>query len=125
MKKERIQEVICVLCPEGCKITVTLENTDVVKIENAGCKRGEDYSIEEIKSPKRDFFSTVRVCGRPETPLTSVRSTKPVPKEMLLPCASELAKLVVPAPVKMGDVIVRNILNLGVDIIATREVEEA
>ncbi len=72
----------------------------------------------------RDFFSTVRV-SRGETPLVSVRSTRPVPKEMLIPCAVELAKMVVPTPVRIGDVIVKNILNLGVGIIATRDVEKA
>lgn len=124
MGEKRIQEVVCILCPVGCKIRVTMENGNVISIENAGCKRGEDYSIQEVKSPMRDFFSTVRVSGG-KTPLISVRSTGPVPRDMLIPCASELAEMVVQAPVKMGEIIKKNILNLGIDIIATREVEEA
>jgi len=44
---------------------------------------------------------------------------------MLMRCASELARIVVPAPVRIGDVIVKNIMNLGVDIVATKSVEKA
>ena len=122
--KTKLHEVICILCPMGCKITVKTENGEVVKIENAGCKRGIEYSVQEIKSPVRDFFTTVRVKGG-KIPVLSVRSTGPVPKNMLMTCAKELAKIVVPAPVKSGDVIVKNLLNLGVDIIATKDIEKA
>jgi len=119
-----LHEVICILCPMGCKITVETKNGEIIKVENAGCKRGRDYSIQEIKFPVRDFFTTVRVKGG-KIPVLSVRSTGPVPKDMLMVCASELAKKVVPAPIKIGDVIMKNILNLGVDIVATKDVEKA
>ena len=123
MKKET-REVTCILCPVGCKITVEIESGEIAKIKNAGCKRGIDYAEQEIKSPVRDFFTTVRVKGG-EIPVVSVRSSKPVPKHMLMRCASELAEIVVPAPVRIGDVIVKNIMNLGVDIIATKNVKKA
>jgi len=53
------REVICILCPVGCRITVEIEDGEISKIENAGCKRGRDYAEQEIKSPLRDFFTTV------------------------------------------------------------------
>ena len=118
------REVVCVLCPMGCKINVKIRNGKVIEIENNGCKRGIDYSMKEVTSPVRDFFTTIRVeHGR--IPMLSVRSTQPVPKNQLMACALELSKLVVPAPVKIGDTIVKNILNLGIDIIATKDVEKA
>ena len=123
MKKEN-REIVCILCPMSCKISVEIDDSEVVKVENSGCKLGQDYSIQEIKFPMRDFFSTVRVEGG-RIPVLSVRSTKPVPKNMLKTCASELAKIVVPAPIRLGDMIVENILNLGVDIVATKSVEKA
>jgi len=118
------REVICILCPVGCRITVEIEDGEISKIENAGCKRGRDYAEQEIKSPVRDFFTTVRVKDG-KIPVVSVRSTAPIPKRMLMRCASELARIVVPAPVRIGDVIVKNIMNLGVDIVATKSVEKA
>jgi len=123
MEKE-IREVTCILCPVGCKIIVEIKDGEIVKLENAGCNRGRDYAEQEIKSPVRDFFTTVRVKDG-KIPVVSVRSTGPVPKHMLMRCALELAKIVVPAPVRIGDIIVKNMMNLGVDIIATKNVEKA
>lgn len=118
------REIVCILCPMGCKIKVKIRNGEVVRIEGAECKRGEDYSMQEVKSPVRDFFTTIRVEGG-RMPVLSVRSVGSVPKDMLMPCALELAKIVVSAPVRLGDTIVKNILDLGVDIVATKDVEKA
>ena len=119
-----IHEAVCILCPVGCRIIVESEDSEVVRIDNAGCERGKGYSLQEIRSPVRDFFTTIRVAdGR--TPLVSVRSTEPIPRKMLMPCAAQLAIRVILAPVKVGDIIVENIMNLGVDIIATKDVDKA
>lgn len=118
------REIVCVLCPMGCKMNVEIKKGEIIKIENAECGRGKDYSIQEVKSPVRDFFTTVRVKGG-RIPILSVRSNKPIPKDMLIPCASELAGVILSAPVRLGDTIIKNILNLGVDIVATKDIEEA
>ena len=119
-----IHEVVCILCPVGCRMIVEIEDGEVVRIDNAGCERGKDYSLQEIRSPVRDFFTTIRVADG-KTALVSVRSTEPIPKNMLMPCAAQLARRVIPAPVKGGDTIVENVMNLGVDIIATKDVDKA
>jgi len=119
-----IREVVCILCPVGCRIIVKTEDGEVVRIDNAGCERGKDYSLQEIRSPVRDFFTTIRVANG-KIPMLSVRSTEPIPKNMLMPCAAELARRIIRAPVKLGDVIVENIMNLGVDIVATKDVDKA
>ena len=108
----------------GCRIAVEMKDGEVIKTENAQCGRGRDYSLQELRSPVRDFFTTVRVAGG-KIPVVSVRSTGPVPKSMLMACAVELAEIVIPAPVKNGDVIVINMKNLGVDIVATKDVDKA
>ena len=118
------REIVCILCPIGCKISVEIKDGEVIKIENAECRRGRDYSIQEVTSPVRDFFTTVRVEGG-MIPVLSVRSTRPIPKNMLMACASELAKIVISPPVRLGDTVVNNILNLGIDIVATKTIEKA
>jgi len=115
------REIICILCPVGCKMKVEIRNGEIVRVENAECGRGKDYSAQEVKSPVRDFFTTVRVKGG-RMPLVSVRSIKPVPKDMLIPCATELARIMVSAPVRLGDTVFKNMLNLGIDIVATKDV---
>jgi CxxC motif-containing protein len=119
-----IHEIVCILCPVGCRIIVEIEDGEVVRIDDAGCERGKDYSLQEIRSPIRDFFTTIRVADG-KMPLVSVRSTEPIPKNMLMPCAAELAKRVIPAPVRIGDIIIKNIMKLGADIIATKDVDKA
>ena len=120
MKKKEVREITCILCPVGCKAIVTTENEEAPKVESVECPLGEDYVLRELRAPMRDFFTTVRVKEAKVT-ILPVRATGPIPKGKIAECASELAKIRVDSPVKMGDVIVKNILNLGVDIIATRE----
>lgn len=115
-------EVTCVICPIGCKAKVILEGERVVSVRNVECPRGEAYAINEVKSPVRDFFTTVKVEGA-RVPVLPVRTTGPVPKGRIMDCAVELSEVKVKAPMKLGSLIVKNLLNLGVDVISTRDLE--
>ena len=119
--KVETREITCIICPVGCRASVSLRNGEVLEIKNLECPRGEKYILQEVKAPMRDFFTTVRVTNAP-TQVLSVRSTGPVPKAKLKECALELAKIKVEAPVRLGDMIVKNILGLGVDIVATGDI---
>ena len=124
MKKKEARVITCIICPIGCKAKVTIKNGKIFKIEDVECPRGEEYVTREIEAPVRDFFTTVRIKGA-NIPVLPVRSTQPIPKDKMLDCALELANIVVDAPVEAGDVIVKNLLGLGVDIIATRDMDRA
>ena len=124
MKKREVRVITCIICPIGCKAKVTIENGKISKIEDVECPRGEDYVTREIEAPVRDFFTTVRIKGA-SIPVLPVRSTQPIPKDKILDCVSELANIVVDAPVEAGEAIVKNLLSLGVDIIATRDLDLA
>jgi CxxC motif-containing protein len=102
---------------------VIIDGGQVISISNLECSRGEAYVVREIQTPLRDFFSTIRIEGA-KIAVLPVRTTGPIPKDKLMDCAGELSRIVIKAPVKLGSVIVRNILNLGVDVIATRAVDE-
>ena len=54
-------------------------------------------------------------------PVVPVKSAKPIPKELLFDCMTEINKVTLAAPVKIGDVVLENILNTGVNIVATNE----
>ena len=115
------QKVItCTVCPLGCDITVTGDGENIVSIEGFSCRRGEEYSRNEFVHPVRILTSSVRMTGGTE-PLMPVRSAKPVPKELLLDCVEALRTVCVEAPVHTGDVIMKDILGTGVDMIATGE----
>lgn len=118
---EEAREVTCIVCPVGCKARVSFRGAEVLKIQNLECQRGEEYVLREVRAPVRDFFTTVRV-AKAKARVVPVRSTGPMPKARLKECALELAKIRVEAPIKLGDVIVKNILGLGLDIVATKDV---
>jgi len=122
MKKREVRVITCIICPMGCKAKVTIKNGKISKIGDIECSRGEEYVIRELETPMRDFFTTVRIKGA-STPVLPVRSTQPIPKDKIMDCALELANIAVDAPVKVGEVIVKNLLGLGVDIIATRDMD--
>lgn len=115
----KTKEFICVSCPIGCAVTVTLDdNNEVVSVTGNTCKRGDSYARQECTHPERMLTSTVKVTGS-RLPVVPVKSAKPVPKELLLNCMQEINRVTVQAPVHIGDVVLANILNTGVDIVAT------
>ena len=115
----KTKELICVSCPIGCAVTVTLDdNNEVVSVTGNTCKRGDSYARQECTHPERMLTSTVKVTGS-RLPVVPVKSAKPVPKELLLDCMQEINRVTAQAPVHIGDVVLANILKTGVDIVAT------
>ncbi|MFL0251291.1 DUF1667 domain-containing protein [Clostridium neuense] len=71
---------------------------------------------------KKDILTTlVRVKGS-KVKVVSVKSAEPIEKELFIECSKALGRLYVSAPIKQGDLICKNILNTGVDIIATKNI---
>jgi CxxC motif-containing protein len=114
-----IRDMICVACPIGCGMTIELdENKAVVSVIGNQCRRGEAYAVAECTAPVRTLTTTAKVIGG-RLPLVPVKSAKPIPKESLIDCVKLINSVTVKAPVKIGDVIIANILGTGVDIVAT------
>ena len=116
--------VSCIVCPMGCVGEVEMRDGAVVNVTGFNCERGSNYAREEVIAPKRMLTTTVRVEGG-QLALVPVVSSQALPKEQLLRAARCLAEASVKAPVAEGQIIVANLLNLGVDIVATRAVAAA
>mgnify|MGYP003333261959 CR=1 FL=1 len=112
------KNLICVTCPRGCNLTVDFEGTDVKSVTGNFCKRGEMYAKKEIIDPTRSLATTVKVNGGIH-PVVPVKSSSPVPKNMLFECMKVINATTVDAPVELGQVIVKDILGTGSDIVAT------
>ena len=52
-----------------------------------------------------------------------VRTQKAIPKGSVKKAMKYLSSINAEAPINMGDIIVKNILNTGIDVIASRSVE--
>jgi len=117
MSEER--RIICTACPVGCFMIAKEENGHVVSISGNSCPRGEEYAKIEMTDPRRVFASTVRVEGG-ALPVCPVRSKEPVPKDKIFEITKAVARVTVKAPVEIGQVIIKNVCDTGVDIVASR-----
>ncbi len=115
------KEIICTVCPRGCHMQVEGEGEKILSVEGNGCKRGLEYGSAEFAHPVRILTTTVKLSG--ENDLLPVRSNKPLPKEKVMECMEIIRTTAVKAPVKCYDVIIPNICDCGVDIVATKTVE--
>ena len=115
------RELICINCPLGCALTVTLENGEVTRVTGNTCPRGEAYARKECTNPTRIVTTTVRVEGG-RLPVVSVKTASDIPKGKIADCVRALKDVTVKAPVHIGDVILENAAGTGVNIIATKDV---
>lgn len=118
-----IKEFTCIVCPRGCNISVNMENSTIKSINNATCKRGEEYATQEITNPLRSIASSV-IIENGDLPLASVRLTKPIPKSLIFKVMEEINNIRINAPVKIGQIIITNILDTNSDLIITRDVNK-
>lgn len=119
------KEMICIVCPIGCQLTVmeNLESQDGYRVEGNKCPRGKVYAIEEMTCPTRIVTTTVCIENSFLKRLP-VKTHKPIPKELIFKCMSAINEVVVKAPVKVGDIVIENILDIGVNVVATRSMNE-
>jgi len=109
----------CTVCPLGCKIEVEMSDGTIFSVKGNVCNKGLSYAKEECTSPKRVLTTLVRVKGG-ILPVTSVKTTKPIPKELVREAQATLSKISIEAPVEVGDLVLRNVLNTGADVVVTR-----
>ena len=119
MKK---MEVPCVVCPNGCLLTVWQED-GVTHVEGAACKNGVRYGETELTAPRRVLTTSVAVNGG-VLPLVSVRSTAPIPKKHLLSAVAALKTISVDAPIRIGDLVYEDPA-IGLTLRASRSVDKA
>lgn len=114
-------EMVCIVCPMGCRLQIK-NPEDAPEISGNQCPRGEEYALMELINPTRMVTSTVAVTNASLTRLP-VKTSAPIPKALVFPCMAELAQLQVQGPVRMGDVILKDLFKTGVDVIATRSLD--
>ena len=112
----------CIGCPLGCLVTVELENGEVLSVTGNTCKRGDDYARKEVTSPTRIVTSTVKVTGG-NAPTVSVKTKSDIPKDKIFDCVKALKEVAIAAPVSIGDIVLSNVADTGVEVVATKAVE--
>jgi len=116
-----MKKFTCIVCPISCNLQVDENNGEILVTGNQ-CKRGMKFGIAEYTSPVRMLTTTVKTKNGTIARLPVISSSE-VPKKQLKSIVEELYKITVECPIKRGDIVVKNIGNTGVDIIATRTIQ--
>ena len=117
-----IRTLTCISCPMGCPLTVEMDGDKIKGITGNTCKRGEIYARKEVTAPTRIVTSTVKVTNG-SADMVSVKTKTDIPKDKIFDCVKCLKGISVEAPIHIGDVIVPNAAETGVDIVTTKDVE--
>ena len=112
----------CILCPNGCEITVEHEDKQILSCTGNQCKNGLAYVTQELQDPRRTVTSSVLVTGGVR-PLASVRLTGPIPRNLIFPLMEKIKTICLAAPVNPGQVVLENVFGCGCDLIITAGVE--
>lgn len=104
----------CIMCPLGCELSVNIAGKNIVVSGNS-CPRGEIYIKNEMENPLRSVSSLVKVG---ENLVVPVKTSAPVPKSKIEDVLKEISLVKLNGYPEFGTVVIKNILNLGVDIVS-------
>lgn len=116
--RDASKTLICIGCPKGCMITVDKKEDSSLVITGNSCRIGENYARNEMTAPKRGLTSMIRV-EKGCDPVVPVKTRDEIPKDKIEDCMEIIRNITVTAPVKLGEVLIRNAAGTGVDIVAT------
>ncbi len=118
----------CTTCPSECLLTMEVERDvdghvgEVCSVTGNKCPRGDKFAHQELTCPMRVLTTTVAVSGGDEA-LLPVRTAEAVPLELHAQAMNLIRSLVVNAPIHMGDVILPNLLDTNINLIASMDIE--
>ncbi len=112
----------CIVCPNGCEVTASLGvDGSLASCTGQLCPRGAEYVQQELTDPRRNIATSVVVLGG-DAPITSVRLTGVIPKASIFEVMAQINQQRITAPAQIGDVVIADVLGLGVDVIVTKPV---
>lgn len=117
-------ELVCISCPMGCQMQLKIVGGAITEIEGNKCKIGPKYARQEFTDPRR-MLSTTVACKNGLWPRLPVKTAEAIPKAMMGEIARSLHLLSVTAPVEIGEVIVENICDTGIKVVATRSMPKS
>ncbi len=120
----------CTTCPSVCLLTVEVERdadgavVEVRSVTGNSCPRGDIFAHQELTCPMRVLTTSVAVSGGDEA-LLPVRTAEAIPLELHAQAMALIRGLVVDAPIRMGDVVLENILGTSINLIASMDIDPA
>lgn len=107
-------ELTCIKCPIGCRMTIKEKQDGGYEVSGNLCPLGETYAIEEMTAPKRLVTSLVRGNNK----VYPCKTSKEIDKDKIFDVLNEISKIKI-TTAEVGDVVIKNVLNTGADIVIT------
>ncbi len=120
----------CTTCPSECLLTVEVERgadgavAEVRSVTGNSCPRGNKFAHQELTCPMRVLTTTVAVSGGDEA-LLPVRTAEAIPLALHAQAMDLIRGLAVDAPIRMGDIVLPNLLDTGTELIASMDIDPA
>ena len=120
----------CTTCPSECLLTVEVERdadgavVEVRSVTGNSCPRGNTFAHKELTCPVRVLTTTVAESGGDEA-LLPVRTAEAIPLALHAQAMDLIRGLVVDAPIRMGGVVLEDLLHTGIDLIASMDIDPA
>lgn len=118
----------CTTCPSECLLTVDVgrdANGAVAAVRSVtgnSCPRGDKFAHQELTCPMRVLTTTVAASGGDEA-LLPVRTAEAIPLALHAQAMDLIRGLAVNAPIHMGDVILPNLLDTNINLVASMDIE--
>lgn len=114
-----MKQLVCIGCPRGCRLTIDEKDGEYIVTGNT-CPRGKEFAISEMTAPKRTICSTAKTAF-PDVPVLPVRVSDDIPREKIFDVMREINAVTLKERIGRGDAVIKNVLGLGVDVIATSD----
>jgi len=108
----------------ACRVKIITDDSGkVLEVSDNHCKQGKKYAVQELISPMRVLTATVRTeCS--SRPLLPVRTETPIPKALLRECMGFISGIRVEPGIRLGDVVISDILGTGVNVICCDDLQK-
>ncbi len=117
------KELTCVVFPVGCRITSEIDGSGTISsVSGNTCPRGMAYAESELKHPVRTLTTSVRISGAAHAVMLPVKTSRPIPKELLLPAMDVIHTVSVASPIHLGDVLIENFMEEGTNLVACKTI---
>lgn len=113
------KEITCTKCPNGCRLHIVYDSSKILELSGNQCPRGIPYAQTEIFDPRRLITSTV-VTNNRELVVVPVRTSQAIPVKMLPKAMELIHDFVLDHAVVAGDILIKDFIEPGIDLIATR-----
>lgn len=120
MSKRMEKDLICIVCPNGCRLHGILTEEGELEVSGNRCARGKVFAGTELTNPTRSLTTTVKTIYE-DFPYLPVRTDGEIPKHSIHAAIEELQRVTVSRRLQCGDIVLKNVAETGIKVIAAMD----